>query len=69
MSFDEFCEKLLGKEKEFRMPTEEEYYAHFERIDPERPGPFHEKDRLAMRKLKKNPPPYELLKKIANGEL
>ena len=68
MSFDEFCEKLLGKKKEFRMPTEEEYYAYYERMDPERPGPFSESDRIAMRKIKKNPVPYELMKKALTGE-
>ena len=69
MTFDELCDKLLGKKKKFQMPTEEEYYAHFERIDPERPGPFNESDRRAMRMLKESPLPYELAKKIFNGEL
>ena len=55
------------RRKKFRMPSEKEYYAMFERMDPDRAG-YNNVDRRAISMLKGCPPPYELVKKALTGE-
>lgn len=51
------------KRKKIRIPSEKEYYAAYEKIETDGPV-MNEKDRRAARMLKKNPPAYELMKKL-----
>lgn len=55
--------KRRGRRKKIHIPSEREYYAAFETWYPEKPE-LSEKARESMRFMKKNPPPYELIKKI-----
>jgi len=51
------------KKRKIRIPSESEYYDAFKKWNPERPG-LSEKARIGMRRIKNNPPDYQLIKKI-----
>jgi hypothetical protein len=50
------------RKAKIRMPSEAEYYAAFEKWDPDYLL-YSEKARRSAKALKENPPPYELIKK------
>jgi hypothetical protein len=51
------------RKAKIRIPSESEYYAGFEKMNPDKPI-YSQKARDSFRALKQNPPSYELVKKI-----
>jgi hypothetical protein len=56
--------KRRGRNKKIRIPSESEYYACFEKWNPDRQNYLKESTRQHMWDLKNNPPDYQLIKKI-----